>query len=133
MVYKIIGNFDDTFGTKLEKLSKKCICIYRNEALFVAPKDVQDVNNIEDFFKKIFKPQKNYFITKIDQNNIMREEQVVRQWCLDSFVRLETQLYEINEQAKLKQLWADMDVMEEKLQKKLEEQQSQNLTQTAQE
>ena len=124
MVYKIVGNFsDDKFSTMLEKLSKFCSCIYRNEVLYIALNDVRYAQSIESELKKIFKPQRDYLITQINVSNIMKEEELIRDWCRDAFVRLEEQRYELNNQEKLRQVMADMDVMEAKLQKKLLEKQ----------
>ena len=103
MVYKIVGNFsDETFGSILEKISKFCSCIYRDETLYVALNDVRLADNIEQEFKKIFKPQRDFFITKITVDNIMKEEKCIIDWCRDAYVRLEEQRYEINNQEKLK-------------------------------
>ena len=124
MVYKIVGNFsDENFGSILEKISKLCSCIYRNETLFVALNDVRNSEKIEHEFKKIFKPQRDFFIQQITTDNIMKEEQCIIDWCRDNYVRLEEQKYELNNQKKLKQVLADMDAMEAKLQQKLLEKQ----------
>ncbi len=122
MVYKIIGTFsNEKFPTILQKVSKFCSCIYRNETLYVALNDVRDADIIEAQFKKIFKPQKDFFITKIDTHNVLKEDELILGWCREAYVRLESQLFEIKNQEKLNQVWADMDVMEEKLQNKLKE------------
>lgn len=118
MVYKIQGDFnDDNFEKIITKLAQKCIFIYVIDTMYVSLKSIDYLDGGDAFIKSVFKPVKSFLITKINEKNILKEDFVTGNWCKDQFVRLEKQLYEKNEQDKLKATWQAMDKMEEELEK----------------
>ena len=126
MVFKIVGNFTDekvNFDKILEKISKHFIFMYIKDGLFVAIKDFHFADESESFLRKTFKPSKFFYISEINEKNVSDQFEIIQEWCLSNFVRLETQKYEEVEQDKLKQVWKKMDALEEDLEKKLQEQQ----------
>ena len=66
--------------------------------------------------KKTFRPIKDFYIQEITENNLQLEDSFIIDWCRDSFVDLERQKYEIEQQKKLRQVMSAMDKMEEILQ-----------------
>ena len=122
MVYKIIGHFDDdNFEKILEKISTLFDFIYIDQSLFVGLRKYQYKEEGDNLLKKVLRPSKNFYIEQIDEKNISRQSDFIKQWCLDKFVLLDTQKFEIQEQERLRQTWKDMDNMEAELQKILKE------------
>ena len=116
MVYKIISQFnDDDFEKKLEKISTLFDFMFTSYALYLGLRDVAKKEEGEILIKKIFKPIKSYYIEPINEKNINRQTDVVKEWCLNKLVALDRQRFEINEQEKLKATWLAMDNMEAEL------------------
>lgn len=122
MIYKIIGRFnDENFEKILKKISTLFDFIYTDQSLFIGLKNYQYKDEGNFLIKKTFRPIKDFYIEVIDEKNINKQSQFVKQWCLDRFVLLDTQKFEIQEQDRLKQTWRDLDNMEAELQKIMEE------------
>lgn len=116
MVYKIISQFnDDDFEKKLEKISTLFDFMFTSYALYLGLRDVTKKEEGKILIKKIFKPIKSYYIEPINEKNINKQTDVVREWCLNKLVTLDRQRFEINEQEKLKATWLAMDNMEAEL------------------
>ena len=116
MVYKVQGDFNgDNFDKIITKLTPKCIFIYTNDTMYVSLKSIDYLNEGDKFIKSAFKPVKSFLITKINEQNILKEDFVAGNWCKDQFVRLEKQLYEKNKQEKLQATWKAMDKLEDEL------------------
>ena len=122
MVYKIIGRFDDNdFEKILKKISEFFDFIYVDQSLFVGLRNYQYKEEGDNLLKKALRPSKNFYIEQVDEKNINRQSDFVKQWCLDKLVLLDTQRFEIQEQSRLRQTWKDMDNMEAELQKIMKE------------
>lgn len=122
MIYKIIGRFnDENFEKILKKISTLFDFIYTDQSLFIGLKNYQYKDEGNFLIKKTFRPIKDFYIEVIDEKNINKQSPFVKQWCLDRFVLLDTQKFEIQEQDRLKQTWRDLDNMEAELQKIMEE------------
>lgn len=122
MIYKIIGRFnDENFEKILKKISTLFDFIYTDQSLFIGLKNYQYKDEGNFLIKKTFRPIKDFYIEVIDEKNINKQSQFVKQWCLDRFVLLDTQKFEVQEQDRLKQTWRDLDNMEAELQKIMEE------------
>lgn len=116
MVFKVVGNFDDSnFYRMLDKLEEKFSFIYYSDAIFASIKNYKDSEQAEDFLKKIFRPARNFLIAEINETNINRQSDIVKEWCLNNFVKLESQKFEDEEQTRLKQVWERMDHLEQTL------------------
>ena len=122
MIYKIIGRFnDENFEKILKKISTLFDFVYTEHSLFIGLKNYQYKDEGDILIKKTFRPIKDFYIEAINEKNIGKQSQFIKQWCLDKFVLLDTQKFEVQEQKKLKQIWEDMNNMEAELQKILEE------------
>lgn len=122
MIYKIIGRFnDENFEKILQKISTLFDFIYTDQSLFIGLKNYRYKDEGNFLIKKTFRPIKDFYIEVIDEKNINKQSPFVKQWCLDRFVLLDTQKFEIQEQDRLKQTWRDLDNMEAELQKIMEE------------
>ena len=124
MIYKVIGNFtDENFEKIIIKISSKFKFMYCNDTLYVSMKSVDSLIEDKQFLYKVFRPAKNFFITEITEQTILKEDDVIGEWCKDNFVLLEKQRYEKEQQAKLKKTWIAMDNMEQQLKSELLKQQ----------
>lgn len=120
MIYKIIGNFtDENFEKIIAKVSSKFKFMYCNDTLYVSMKNIDFLNEDKAFLYKIFRPAKDFFIVEITEQNILKEDEIVGEWCKDNFVLLEKQKFEKEQQAKLKNTWVAMDNMEMQLKSEL--------------
>lgn len=118
MVYKIISKFESTnFEKNLEKLSTLFDFIYADQALFLGLREEKNKEEGKQLIHKIFKPSKLYYIEPINEKNISRQSEFVKQWCLNKLVDLDKQRFEIQEQQRLLDTWRAMDNMEAELQK----------------
>ena len=105
MVYKIQGNFnEDNFEGIFKKLGPHFKLIYKYNTLFAALIDYNFVNKSESYLRNALRPSKDFYISEINEKNIMREEQSIIQWCRDNLVNLDRQRYEKEEQARLKKV-----------------------------
>lgn len=120
MIYKIIGNFtNENFDRIIEKLSLKFKFIYCNNTLYASIKNIDIIEEGKEFLHKIFKPAKDFFITEITEKSILKEDDVIIEWCKNNFVSLEKQKFEKEQQQKLKNTWIAMDNMEAHLKSEL--------------
>lgn len=120
MVYKIQGNFnEDNFEGIFKKLSPHFKLMYKYNTLFAALIDYNFVNKSESYLRNALRPSKDFYISEINEKNIMREEQSIIQWCRDNLVNLDRQKYEKEEQARLKEVMKAMDNMEAILQEQM--------------
>ncbi len=116
MVYKVISKFENTnFEKNLQKISTLFDFIYADRALFLGLREEKNKEDGEILIKKVFKPAKLYYIESIDEKNILRQSDFVRQWCLNKLVELDRQRFEKQEQERLLQTWNAMDNMEAEL------------------
>ena len=121
MVYKIQGNFnEDNFEGIFKKLGPHFKLMYKYNTLFAALIDYNFVNKSESYLRNALRPSKDFYISEINEKNIMREEQSIIQWCRDNLVNLDRQKYEKEEQARLKEVMKAMDNMEAILQEQKE-------------
>ena len=122
MVYKIQGNFnEDNFEGIFKKLGPHFKFMYKYNTLFAALIDYNFVNKSESYLRNALRPSKDFYISEINEKNIMREEQSIIQWCRDNLVNLDRQKYEKEEQARLKEVMKAMDNMETILQEQKEQ------------
>lgn len=120
MIYKIVGNFtDENFEKIISKISLKFNFMYCDDTLYVSMKSVDSIEEDRLFLYKVFKPAKDFFIVKITEQTILKESEMIGEWCKDNFVLLEKQRYEKEQQAKLKKTWIAMDNMELQLKSEL--------------
>lgn len=120
MIYKIIGNFtDENFEKIIFKVSSKFKFMYCNDTLYVSIKSIDSIEEDKAFLYKIFKPARDFFIVEITEQTILKEDEVIGEWCKDNFVFLEKQKFEQEQQAKLKKTWVAMDNMELQLKSEL--------------
>lgn len=120
MVYKIIGNFtDENFDRIITKVSSRFKFMYCNDTLYVSMKNVDSLSEDKDFLYRIFRPVRDFFIVEITEQSILKEDEVIGEWCKDNFVSLEKQRFEKEQQAKLKKTWIAMDNMENQLKSEL--------------
>ena len=120
MVYKIQGNFnEDNFEGIFKKLGPHFKLMYKYNTLFAALIDYNFVNKSESYLRNALRPSKDFYISEINEKNIMREEQSIIQWCRDNLVNLDRQRYEKEEQARLKEVMKAMDNMEVILQEQM--------------
>ena len=120
MVYKIQGNFnEDNFESIFKKLGPHFKLMYKYNTLFAALIDYNFVNKSESYLRNALRPSKDFYISEINEKNIMREEQSIIQWCRDNLVSLDRQKYEKEEQARLKEVMKAMDNMEAILQEQM--------------
>lgn len=120
MIYKIIGNFtDENFEKIISKVSLRFKFMYCNDTLYVSMKNVDSIEEDKLSLYKIFKPAKDFFIVEITEQTILKEDEIVGEWCKDNFVILEKQRFEKEQQAKLKKTWMAMDNMELQLKSEL--------------
>ena len=125
MVYRVIGNFtNDNFEKLLTKLCSKFKTLYLNNVLYLALINFNDKDICDDTLKKVFKPARDFFITKIEEGNIMDLEPDALVWCRDNLVELDKQRYEKENQEQLKLTWEAMDRLEDDLKQKLIEKRS---------
>ena len=130
MVYKVQGDMDSLdFNATLEDLSKKFIFMYLDDTLFLALKSYLDESVSQKTIKKILKtnynvdgdPNMSFAIIEINKNNISKQSDIVKDWCLNSLVRLDTQKYEDEKQESLKSKWIALDKTEQILQQEEKE------------
>ena len=120
MIYKIIGNFkDENFDRIIAKVSSRFKFMYCNDTLYVSMKNVDCLSEDKDFLYRIFKPARDFFIIEITEQSILKEDEVIGEWCKDNFVLLEKQRFEKEQQLKLQKTWLAMDNMENQLKSEL--------------
>lgn len=120
MIYKIIGNFtDENFDRIISKISSRFKFMYCNDTLYVSMKSIDSLSEDKEFLYKIFRPARDFFIVEITEKTILKEDEVIGEWCKDNFVLLEKQKFEKEQQAKLKKTWIAMDNMELQLKSEL--------------
>ena len=95
--------------------------MYVDNTLFIALKEWKEHEGSEELINKTFRPMKNFYIEEITEKNITTLTPVIKEWCLNNLVKLDTERYEAENQEKLKQVWQAMDRMEEQLTKELNE------------
>lgn len=120
MIYKIVGNFtDENFDRIISKVSSRFKFMYCNDTLYVSMKSIDSLSEDKEFLYKIFRPARDFFIIEITEQTILKEDEVVGEWCKDNFVLLEKQKFEKEQQVKLRKTWVAMDNMELQLKSEL--------------
>ena len=118
MIYRITGEFStDNFNMFINKINKNFKFIYKNNNLYISLINYEfSLNkNLEKYLKNIFKPNKDFLIKEIDENNLSKYDQDIIDWCRDNFVELDKQKYQLEQQEKLKATMKALDIIEEKL------------------
>lgn len=120
MIYKIVGNFtDENFDRIISKVSSRFKFMYCNDTLYVSMKSIDSLSEDKEFLYKIFRPARDFFVIEITEQTILKEDEVVGEWCKDNFVLLEKQKFEKEQQVKLRKTWVAMDNMELQLKSEL--------------
>lgn len=120
MIYKIIGNFtDENFDKIIAKIASRFKFMYCNDTLYISMKSIDSIGEDREFLYKIFRPARDFFIVEINEENILKEDDVIGEWCKDNFVLLEKQRFEKEQQSKLIKTWKAMDNMELQLKSEL--------------
>jgi len=115
-IKKIVGNFtDDNFEKIINNISQKFQFMYVDDTLFLALKAWTEYEGSEDLISKTFRPVKDFYIEELDKTKIEKQQQFIKDWCSNHSIRLDRERYELENQEKLKQAWASMDELEEKL------------------
>lgn len=128
MVYKVMGEFQKgNFTEKINKLLNKYKFIYKDGVLFLALQKYMPGKTKQETeqdclreLRGIFVPETDFWVSQIDETNLSREEQSVRDWCRDRLVDLDRQRYEVERQEKLQATWMAMENMELILQAEIE-------------
>ena len=128
MVYKVMGEFQKwDFTEKINKLLNKYKFIYKDGVLFLALQKYMPGKTKQEIeqeclreLRGIFVPETDFWVSQLDETNLGREEQSVRDWCRDRLVDLDRQRYEVEQQEKLRATWMAMDNMELLLQAEVE-------------
>ena len=95
MIYKIIGNFtDENFDKIIAKVASRFKFMYYNDTLYISMKSIDSIGEDREFLYKIFRPARDFFIVEINEENILKEDDVIGEWCKDNFVLLEKQRFE---------------------------------------
>jgi hypothetical protein len=68
--------------------------MYCNDTLYISIKNIDSLSEDKDYLSKLFKPARDFFITEITEQNILKENEIVSEWCRENFVMLETQRFE---------------------------------------
>lgn len=135
MVYKLMGEIpSENRSIFINKLKENFKYIYKNGIFYVALLNYQKsfelcggIKGNERYDKA--KTNKNVDVwldclihdycngsmikIKITENNIMSEDDDVKDWLRDNLVALDKQRYEFEQQEKLKATWKAMDYMEQ--------------------
>lgn len=95
MVYKVIGNFtDENFEKIIRKISESFKFIYYKDTLYLALKSYDSFEGHELVINKSFRPVRDFLVRKIDESNILKEPEIISDWCKDNYVKLEQQRFE---------------------------------------
>ena len=117
MIYKILGDINEkNFDKIISNISKYYKFLFFRQGLYIALINFEQKDKAQELMKKTFRPVKNFYIQEITEHNLQLEDSFIIDWCRDSFVDLERQKYEIEQQKKLRQVMSAMDKMEEILQ-----------------
>lgn len=117
MIYKILGDVNEkNFDKIVSNISKYYKFLFFRQGLYIALINFEQKDEAQNLMKKTFRPIKDFYIQEITENNLQLEDSFIIDWCRDSFVDLERQKYEIEQQKKLRQVMSAMDKMEEILQ-----------------
>ena len=117
MIYKILRDINESnFDKIISNISKDYKCLFFRQGLYIALINFEQKDEAQELMKKTFRPVKNFYIQEITEHNLQLEDSFIIDWCRDSFVDLERQKYEIEQQKKLRQVMSAMDKMEEILQ-----------------
>ena len=117
MIYKILGDINEkNFDKIVSNISKYYKFLFFRQGLYIALINFEQKDEAQNLIKKTFRPIKDFYIQEITENNLQLEDSFIIDWCRDSFVDLERQKYEIEQQKKLRQVMSAMDKMEEILQ-----------------
>ena len=115
MIYKIQSNFDYNVLEIINKLKSDFNMIYYNNTLYIATKLINQEKNFNETIKKIFRPNKNFLFTRVNENNLKNENNFIMDWCRNIFVDMDSQRFEEDNQEKIKKYLNDMDLLENKL------------------
>lgn len=120
MIYKVQSNiFCTKLSTILKKAEKNFDILFSSGNLFLSIKKYSQKDNSDELVKQVCKPAKDFFITKINENNLLYESQDVKEWCKDKFVALEYQELEEKEQERLQYLYKFLIDLDSNLQKEI--------------
>lgn len=97
--------FYDNLETLLLKSQKYFDILFYKNVLYIGLKHYSEKDNCWKEIKKIFKPNKNFLITEINEKNLLYENQEIKDWCKNKFIELECQELEDKEQEKIKSFY----------------------------
>ena len=121
MIYKIQSNKDYNILENIEKIKKDYDLIYYNKILYLGEKVFsQDSNVALKKVKKYFRPIKDFWIGEIGENNLKNEPKIIVDWCINKFIDLDLQKFELNKQKKKKKYLESLDKFAEKLKGEVE-------------
>lgn len=119
MVYKVQGDFSScNFIDLFQRLGKNFKIIYKNGSMYISSKKYDKNFKEDNYLKKFFRSYNDLIYFQVNETNIMREEEEIRNWCRDNLVRLDRERYEIENQDKLKEVMTNLDKMEQILKEK---------------
>jgi len=119
-IYKIVGNFtDDNIQKILKKTSNDFVSIYIDKILFLSLKTITKEEECKKVLDKVFRPIRDFYIEEINETNVNTLSPFIKEWCLNNFVRLDTEKYESEHQEELINIWKSLDEFEEKLKDKI--------------
>lgn len=135
MVYKLMGEIpSENRSIFINKLKENFKYIYKNRIFYVALLDYQKsfelcggIKGNERYDKAKTNKNVDFWLDclihdycngsmikiKITENNIMNEDDDIKEWLRDNLVALDKQRYEFEQQEKLKATWKAMDYMEQ--------------------
>lgn len=113
MVYKIQGDFSQVkFPQLFEDLGKEYKIIYKNGSMYISSKIYQEDEQERQRLMILLNDYNTLVYFLINEKNIMREDEEIRNWCRDNLVRLDKERYEKEKQDKLKEVMNNLDKME---------------------
>lgn len=116
MIYKIQSNKDYNILESIEKIKKDYDLIYYNKILYLGEKVFsQDSSVALKKVKKYFRPIKDFWISEIGENNLKNEPKIIVDWCINKFIELDLQKFEIDKQKEMEKYLKSLDVFAEKL------------------
>lgn len=109
MIYKIQSNSDKMFDL-FEKISKTHNLIFTNNILYVAPNSLNSPD-----IRRIFVPKKDFFITEINENNLIYETVSVKEWVKNQSISIEVMKIERDKQIEIQEDIKFLELFQEEI------------------
>ena len=117
-IFKVKSNvFNEKIGEIFHKLSNDYSLLFLDETLFISP----NFYNQEIDLEKRIKPRKNFLISILDETDISKECDVVKDWCKEKMIQLDLQRFEAEQQEYLKGLLDYLEKIDSSLDSEREE------------